>query len=436
MYWQIKISDYNMLVKFTLCTLLMSVASKTKTKKYTTAFLGMMVALSALPTWANASPGSTPIAAVDQPVVSTQATNQDLSVLRSKLKERFSWVAQEVTSLVRWTTSIPESFHGSADRTSSINLWTWVKPASIRQDFFVDIGDDPYVSYIKRLGAYGVLSSSQKFYPQNYFRVDDFFGVVKKIAAKQWLSLPADILSLSTEDGIMTKRLLQQTMMALKVNDIQIDGNPYDKLIRSEWAYYLVRMFQLPAIEITDTSAVSLPDAFTDISVHPFAYAINTLASLNILTTQNTKFYPDNYLRHYDFIILFVNALLSAKASTPYDVSVSSFADVESTATYVSQLTYAADRWLIDELITSKRGQLYFQPDVFMTKSQVYAILARATGLQFPATTTNEKMTRGELAQLLVESFWFEPQVDEPESSVVEDDATLINKLKVLLSML
>ena len=68
----------------------MSVASKTKTKKYTTAFLGMMVALSALPTWANASPGSTPIVAVDQSVVSTQATNQDLSVLRSKLKERFS----------------------------------------------------------------------------------------------------------------------------------------------------------------------------------------------------------------------------------------------------------------------------------------------------------------------------------------------------------
>ena len=68
----------------------MSVASKTKTKMYTTAFLGMMVALSALPTWANASPGSTPIVAVDQPVVSTQATNQDLSVLRSKLKERFS----------------------------------------------------------------------------------------------------------------------------------------------------------------------------------------------------------------------------------------------------------------------------------------------------------------------------------------------------------
>lgn len=107
-------------------------------------------------------------------------------------------------------------------------------PANVRQDFFVDIGDDPYQSYIKRLAAYGVLSSSQKFYPQNYFRVDDFVGVVKKIATKQWRSIPTDILSLATEDGIMTKWLLQQTMSAFQMYDIQIDGNPYDKLIRSE----------------------------------------------------------------------------------------------------------------------------------------------------------------------------------------------------------
>jgi len=66
----------------------MSVASKTKTKRYTTVVLGLLVALSALPTWANTSPGiETPT--VYQPIVSTQS-NQDLSVLRTKLKERFS----------------------------------------------------------------------------------------------------------------------------------------------------------------------------------------------------------------------------------------------------------------------------------------------------------------------------------------------------------
>jgi len=67
---------------------MMSVASKTKTKMFTTVVLGFMVALSALPTWANTTPGFTPITTVT-PVESTQS-KQDLSVLRNKLKERFS----------------------------------------------------------------------------------------------------------------------------------------------------------------------------------------------------------------------------------------------------------------------------------------------------------------------------------------------------------
>jgi len=66
----------------------MSVASKTKTKMFTTVVLGFVAALSALPTWANTTPGFTPITAVPQ-VESTQP-QQDLSVLRTKLKDRFS----------------------------------------------------------------------------------------------------------------------------------------------------------------------------------------------------------------------------------------------------------------------------------------------------------------------------------------------------------
>ena len=53
-----------------------------------------------------------------------------------------------------------------------------------RQDFFIDIGNDPYRSYINRLAAYGVLSPSQKFYPQNYFRVDDFISLLTKLYKK------------------------------------------------------------------------------------------------------------------------------------------------------------------------------------------------------------------------------------------------------------
>jgi len=57
----------------------MSVASKTKTKMFTTVVLGFVAVLSALPTWASTTPGITPITTVN-PVVSTVSLspNQDL----------------------------------------------------------------------------------------------------------------------------------------------------------------------------------------------------------------------------------------------------------------------------------------------------------------------------------------------------------------------
>jgi len=422
----------------------MSVASKTKTKMYTTVVLGFVAALSALPTWASTTPGVSSISTVS-PVESTQS-NQDLSVLRTKLKERFSWVATEVVSLVNWTTTSSDVFHWSAVRTFDVSQWIWVDSVSISQDFFVDIENDPYKSYISRLAAFGVLNASaQKFYPQNYFRVDDFVWLVAKLYKKttgQTLT-SQDILSLSTPDGVMTKRQLQQIITALQLDaDVQIDGNPYDKLIRSEWAYYLVRMFDVPALQVDDVPAVSALNFFDDVVGHSFASAINTLASLDIISTQSPKFYPDNYLRHYDFTVLFINSFLTAKSLSLPMTSSLSFADVQSSSSYFPQLSYAVDYGLIDALITSKKGALYFQPNAFMTKHEVYQILSKALSLQFvydEQQADQEKMARGELAQLLVESFWFEPKISESETistGWIVDDATLLNKLKVLLSLL
>lgn len=121
-------------------------------------------------------------------------------------------------------------------------------------------------------------------------------------------------------------------------------------------------MFDLPALSMADDSSAVTPiTMFTDIGGHPFSSAITTLASLGIVSATAPKFYPDNYVRHYDFVILFVNALLVHKNQllTP-SLASSQFSDVESSASYLPQLTYAADHGLIDYIITSKKGQLYF----------------------------------------------------------------------------
>ncbi len=443
-YWQIKICDYNMYVRFTLCPLiLMSVASKTKTKTYTTVVFGFVVALSALPTWASTTTLSVSSLSTVSPIESTQS-NQDLSVLRAKLKERFSWVATEVTSLIQWTTDSSDSSHSSASvRTFDVSQWIWVSPAISRQDFFIDIADDPYKSYIIRLAAFGVLTvSAQKFYPQNYFRVNDFVSLLGRLYKKKFnQELPQDVCWWSGS-GLMTKWLLQQCMYSLDaVQKVTVDGNPYDMLMRSEWAYYLVRMFDLPALVVEENSSFAV-NAFDDIAEHTFASAINTLAILHIVNTQSSKFYPDNYLRHYDFTVLFVNSFLTAEAISLPMTSTLSFADVQSSSSYFPQLSYAVDRGLIDVLISSKRGALYFNPNAFMTKHEVYQILSKALSIQFvydEQQADQERMSRGELAQLLVESFWFEPNIAEPAVYSTDwsaDDVTLLNKLRVLLSMI
>ena len=428
----------------------MSVASKTKTKMFTTVALGFVAAVSTLPTLASTTPGTVSLTTVN-PVVSTLSNQpkQDLWELRTRLKERFSWVAWEVRSLIDGTTSPTDSFHGSATvRTLDVSQWIWVKPAISRQDFFVDIQNDPYESYIARLAAFGVLNPTQKFYPQNYFRRDDFASLFVKLYKKttgKSLVLQ-DIIWGDIDDVLMTKGKLQQIMYDFDdLQKVDIDGNPYDTLIRSEWAYYLVRMFDLPILETSDDTSVLIGDIFTDIADHPFADEINTLASLGILNTQTPKFYPDNYLRHYDFTVVFVNALLAAKGQSLPNISTTSqFADIDVSASYLPQVTYAEDRGLIDYIVTNKRWSLYFEPNSFITKHEAYQILSKTLNITFvydEAAADQQKLSRAELAKLLVDSFEFTPQAVSPSDTLSWDaldtgDMTVLTKLRTLLSML
>ena len=159
------------------------------------------------------------------------------------------------------------------------------------------------------------------------------------------------------------------------------------------------------------------------------------------MSTQTTRFYPDNYLRHYDFAVIFVHSLLSAQSTSLPGTYASTFADVASTASYYPQLAYAADRGLVDYLITSRRGQLYAEPDAFVTKHAIYQMVTKAADVEFTydrLRAEQEKMTRGEFAQLMVEVFDFQPNILPSDTDSTEDldNETLITKLRLLLSML
>jgi hypothetical protein len=105
----------------------MSVASKTNTRRFITVVLSSVAALIVLPTWADTTQGINTIPTVSS-VVSTSSyqPNQDLSQLRIRLTERFSWIVTEARSLISSTTNIPLSHeatlssNGTAFRTIDV----------------------------------------------------------------------------------------------------------------------------------------------------------------------------------------------------------------------------------------------------------------------------------------------------------------------------
>lgn len=173
------------------------------------------------------------------------------------------------------------------------------------------------------------------------------------------------------------------------------------------------------------SGAQMLQTPFMDIYGHPYQSAISILAGLGIVTTDSTKFFPDNYLHRYDFVIMLVNAMLAAKGKTLsaeyISGFVSPFVDVGS-ASYSPFVYFAYDNGLLSFLTVNKRGQNYFLPDNLMTRHEVYTLLTKATKMAFTydvAQADQEYMTRGELAQILVDLFDFKL----PEVEVLVPDA-------------
>jgi len=183
---------------------------------------------------------------------------------------------------------------------------------------------------------------------------------------------------------------------------------------------------------------------FIDIFGHQYQTAISTLAGLGIVNAESPEFYPNNYLHRYDFVIILVNSLLTSRSKTlsPDYLSglASPFVDV-STDSYAPFVYFAADNRLLDFLVVNKRGQDYFLPDNLITRHEVYTILGKATKTVFTydiAQADKEYMTRGELAQIMVDLFDFalpEPEVVVPQGDAEVGSGGLLEKLSTLLQI-
>lgn len=168
---------------------------------------------------------------------------------------------------------------------------------------------------------------------------------------------------------------------------------------------------------VTDTTTAQLPyemffpslsgsKYFSDINGHTHQNAIETLAAQGIVDGSRDKFYPDNYVRRYDFVIMLVNSLrIQQKLSQQHSARTTGIVDVPANASYTKSVYDAYEAGIINYLLVTKRGETLLMPDSFLTKHEALHILDQVFDgeIIYDVDQADQtKITRGELAQLLV----------------------------------
>ena len=147
------------------------------------------------------------------------------------------------------------------------------------------------------------------------------------------------------------------------------------------------------------------PLLLVDIQENPYVNEILALADLGVIDANREKFYPDNYLRRYEFIIMMVKYRL-AKSNTQLSPIVfplrGRFFDVAQNSSYSPYVAYAEQQWWIDSMIEQKEGKRLFSPNKFLTKEEVCSLLNLD---QTQAFCTSNIIKRGEFAAVLFRGF-------------------------------
>lgn len=153
------------------------------------------------------------------------------------------------------------------------------------------------------------------------------------------------------------------------------------------------------------SSQVETNDVLIDVDDHLYSPEILALADLGVIDANREKFYPDNYLRRYELVIMLVKYRLSQsdKQLSPVVFPLRGrFFDVAQNNPYASYVAYAEQQWWIDQLIVEKDGKKLFSPNKFLTKEEVCNILDLDMSHVF---CSSENIKRGAFAAVLFRGF-------------------------------
>ena len=342
---------------------------------------------------------------------------------------------------------------------------------------FEDIWRDPQKESIEILASIGIVNWEEgKYHPLNHVRCSDFVRVIIDIYRYKhgydlWSTkglTDMQSLPVQTVDTLLSKKLntakqlwflegvemirdhtITPVQAQLILNNIftlyphlgqkekiKLMDSTKSVLTKSEMAGILVAVFQL---EKNKTDNV-----FRDISNHNYQDAITKLAQLGVVAGRNGNFYPDNDTLRADGIIMIANSMLAQEQKALVIKNfyhLNTITDVTYFAAYAPHLEYLLDHKIGTSLLRHESSGDLFLPYALLTKWEAYSLVAKAAGIKILNPewwSSTQAITRGELAQLLVEAFDFGDIHSSPSS---EKDKTRLSdetdkKKSVLISLL
>lgn len=381
--------------------------------------------------------------------------NQDYpqtSKLSDFVQKVFSFFSQET-----WVNHSIKSniVNNTSDTTKQANLCKEDKWLA-----FIDIQDSEYKEYITILyNKWIIVWSSNKFFPdddlrfycmikilvdsyrskvwydiktelwlsqKNYFinasaEIDKiflkYFNTAYELGFLEWIS-DIDISSKSYFQENASKSTVKQIFLnvykefPLLVNSSIINQIEGGNDFISRWSYTknIVNFFEFKLSQGDSLCAEDWKTKFSDVMNHDYKEDIQVLANLWIINSQAYKFYPDNFLRNYEFIIMLTKTILK-KENQDLNIYVldhtANISDLDPKSSYVKYYEYAYHNGFLDYWFNPQTWQPSVHPNQFITIKEINRTISKLVGkeVNFKVKSNDGLVTRWEFADMLVD--WF-----------------------------
>ena len=373
--------------------------------------------------------------AVEVPFTEFQETQRENS---TRIRESLSDAIFKFVDFIKTKASKSTSETSSS---SNITVNTPVKDELVLQEYFSDILYNKDRFYINYLAKEKIVSTNQeKFYPDNFIRLNELSKIlVNSYRYKIWYKLDWNV-GLSNKnyfDKLMPKYYNTAYEIWLlnwldNIDDYErfVSYDDLDQILQNFKRQYpeLINLYYVDidksilTIKRGDVARIvfrtlmldsdkNVDIAYQDIYYNTNFDAIQTLASLGITNTENSRFYPDNNISRWDFIVMFVKSYLK-KTNKTLEVSKIDFdiEDLDYNSIYAPYVLYAKEHGLVDYLLEIVRTKKYINLEKLITKHEAYYIVSNIANVSFDYNileADKEFISRWESAQLMVDAFAF-----------------------------